>query len=147
MTNRIVVGVDGSDESVASLRWALDEALLRNATVEVVHAWHYPYSGYTDITGMAAGVLDRDDLEQAARAELDHAIEKAGATTAGVPIEPVLVEGSAAGRLIEAAAGADLLVLGSRGRGGFAGLLLGSVSQQCSHHAPCPIVVVPGPRP
>lgn len=147
MTNRIVAGVDGSDESVASLRWAVNEARLRNATVEVVHAWHYPYSGYTDTTGMVAGVLNRDDLEQAARAELDHAIEEADAATAGVPIEPVLVEGSAAGRLIEAAAGADLLVLGSRGRGGFTGLLLGSVSQQCSHHAPCPIVLVPRPRP
>jgi len=147
MTSRIVVGVDGSDESVASLRWAVDEARLRNATVEVVHAWHYPYAVSTEITGMAAGVLNRDDFEQAGRAQLDHAIEEAGAATAGVPIVPVLVEGSAAGRLLEAAAGADLLVLGSRGRGGFVGLLLGSVSQQCSHHAPCPIVVVPGTLP
>jgi len=70
-----------------------------------------------------------------------------GGADPGVPVERSVVEGPAAQVLLRAAAGADLLVLGSRGRGGFAGLLLGSVSQQCAHHAPCPLVIVRRPRP
>ena len=65
-----------------------------------------------------------------------------GDEAAGVEIDRAVVEGAAAPTLIEAAAGSDLLVLGSRGHGGFAGLLLGSVTQQCAHHAPCPLVIV-----
>jgi len=134
-----VVGVDGSEGSLAALRWALEEARLRGANLDVVHAWQYPYVG--ELAGMAAYAVDRDELEGAARDVLRGSIEHAGSTT--VRVEPILAYGAAASVLLDAAKGADLLVVGSRGRGGFAGLLLGSVSQQCAHHASCPVVIVP----
>jgi len=143
MAEKIVVGVDGSDGSVDALRWALREAQLRGASVEVVHSWHYPYAAYTDITGMAAGVVSREDLESLGQVVLQRSLDGAGVEASGVPVTPTLVQGSAAATLLDAAAGADLLVVGSRGHGGFAGLLLGSVSQHVVHHAPCPAVVVP----
>ena len=140
--NRIVVGIDGSEESKEALRWALAEAKLRRAPLRVVHTWVFPF--------IAAGpgldpVLDADMIENARRlaeelvqGELDELADE----TAGVDIERAIVEGAAAPVLLEAAEGASLLVVGSRGRGGFTGLLLGSVSQQCAHHAPCPVVIV-----
>lgn len=143
MAGRIVVGVDGSEESVAALRWALEAAGQRGDTVDVIHAWHYPYAAYAEITGMAAATVTREDLEETARQVLEISLGEAGAAQAGVVVEPMLVQGGAAAALLEAAVGADLLVVGSRGRGGFSGLLLGSVSQQCAHHGPCPVVVVP----
>lgn len=145
MPGRIVVGVDGSDGGVAALKWALHEAALRGASVDAVHAWEYPY--VADVTGMAAYPVGRGDLEHVARQTLDRAVEKAGPAPDGVPVARVLGHGGAAGVLLDAAKGADLLVVGTRGHGGFAGLLLGSVSQQCAHHAPCPVVVVPLPQP
>lgn len=137
--SRIVVGVDGSEGSIVALRWALDEAKLREATVDAVHTWEHPYVG--ELAGMAAYPVEGDELEHAARDVLTTSIERAGPTTARV--EPILAYGSAPSVLLDTAKGADLLVVGSRGRGGFAGLLLGSVSQQCVHHAPCPVVIVP----
>jgi nucleotide-binding universal stress UspA family protein len=138
---RIVVGVDGSEGSIVALRWALEEARLREATVDAVHTWEYPYVG--ELAGMAAFTIDRDELERAAREVLTTSIDHAGPTS--VPVKPILAYGPAASVLLDAAKGADLLVVGSRGRGGFAGLLLGSVSQQCAHHAPCPVEIVPAP--
>jgi len=144
--NRIVVGIDGSEESRGALRWALAEAKLRGAALRVVHTWLYPH--------IAAGpgmdpVLDTEVIEnaRAVATELVQAeLATAGAAFGEVDVEQAVVEGAAAPTLIEAAKGADLLVVGSRGRGGFAGLLLGSVSQQCAHHAPCPVVIVPPTR-
>ena len=137
---RIVVGIDGSAGSRAALAWAVEEARLRHATVEAVRAWSWPvpYVG----PGMAG--LDPRLLEEGERAVLADAI--GACDTAGVDVEQVLVEGPAAQRLLERAKGADLLVVGSRGRGGFAGLLLGSVSQQVVHHAEGPVVVIPAER-
>ncbi len=143
MAEKIVVGVDGSDGSVDALRWALAEATLRGATVDVIHSWHYPYAAYTEITGMAAGVVTGEDLEQLGKEVLRLSVDLAGAESSGVEVTPVLVQGAAAATLLEAAKGADMLVVGSRGHGGFTGLLLGSVSQHVIHHAPCPAVVVP----
>lgn len=145
MPGRIVVGVDGSDGAIAALQWAVAEAALRGASVEAVHAWEYPF--VADVTGMAAYPVGRGDLEEVARQTLDRAVETAGPAPEGVAVERVLAHGGAAGVLVDAARGADLLVVGTRGHGGFTGLLLGSVSQQCAHHAPCPVVVVPEPRP
>ena len=142
MAGRIVVGVDGSDGSIEALRWALAEAKLRGDTVDVLHSWHYPYAAYTEVTGMAAGVVSREDLEKVAQEVLDTSVERVSADAAGVEVNRVLVQGGAAASLLEAAVGADLLVVGSRGHGGFTGLLLGSVSQHSVHHAPCPVVVV-----
>jgi nucleotide-binding universal stress UspA family protein len=130
----IVVGVDGSDASVNALRWALDEARLRSARVRVVLAWSYPQvSTYHE----AKHVLDAPFAEEAA-AILEQIVGVTAAAAEGVEIEKKVVEGEAAPALIEAARNASMLVVGSRGLGGFSGLLLGSVSQQCAHHATCP---------
>jgi len=146
MAGRIVVGVDGSEGSIEALRWALAEAKLRGDTVDVLHSWHYPYAAYTEITGMAAGVVSREDLEQVAQGVLDGTLEKVDVAGSGVEVNPVLVQGGAAASLLDAAVGADLLVVGSRGHGGFAGIVLGSVSQHAAQHGPCPVVVVHHPK-
>ena len=140
---RIVVGVDGSDSAHEALGWALTEARLRGAELEVVHAWQYP----TVYTGGASfePTYDVGDLEVAAKAALDAIMSKVDASGLAAPVKETCVSGTAAGVLIHAAKAADLLVVGSRGRGGFAGLLLGSVSQQVVHHAPCPVVIIPNP--
>lgn len=139
---RIVVGIDGSPESVQALRWALAEAKLRGAALCVVHTWAYPYiaAGPGLDPGLDADMIDNAETvaKELVRGELDDLGDK----TVGVDIECVIVEGAAAPALLDAAEGADLLVVGSRGRGGFTGLLLGSVSQQCAHHASCPVVIV-----
>jgi nucleotide-binding universal stress UspA family protein len=137
---RIVVGIDGSDQSKEALRWALDEARLRGASLEVVYAWTMPvYVGY----GAAAGaVMDPAELREAAQEKIETTVEEVVGGKSDVKIERKAVEGLAAAALVDEADGADLLVVGSRGHGGFAGLLLGSVSQQCSQHAPCPVVIV-----
>ena len=136
---RIVVGVDGSPEAAAALAWALDEGRARQAQVDVVHAWHAPYVGAYPLDATA---LDLDSFEEGARELVTKAL--AARDTGGLPVEPqVIVECAGAARaVLDVAAGADLVVGGSRGRGGFAELLLGSVSQQVTHHAPCPVVVV-----
>jgi nucleotide-binding universal stress UspA family protein len=135
---RIVVGVDGSQSAQEALHWAVDEARRRNAVVEAVYAWHQPFvTGYEYMGEMGLG-----DFEEEARQILDAAVE--AVDTSGIPsVERHLLAGGAAGALVEAAKGADLLVVGSRGRGGFSGLMLGSVSQQVAHHASCPVVIIP----
>jgi nucleotide-binding universal stress UspA family protein len=134
----IVVGVDGSDASIRALRWALREARLRGARVRVVHAWSYPQvSTYHE----AAHVSSVPFAEEAA-ALLDQVVEQAESDAEGVQVEKKVVEGEAAPALVEAARDASMLVVGSRGLGGFSGLLLGSVSQQCAHHATCNLVIV-----
>ena len=135
---RILAGIDGSETSACALVWALDEARARGATVEAVHAWHVPYS-----LSLAAAAVDFPAFEDAARHLLDGMVDAVAAEASGVPVEPVLVSGFAADVLLGAAENADLVVVGSRGVGGFRGLLLGSVSHQVAHHAPCPVVVVP----
>lgn len=134
----IVVGVDGSPESRAALRWALAEARLRGADVQAVYVWSIPV-----IPGRELGpsyVLPMEDLRAEAGAVLDAVL--ADEVTDGVQVTPVVVEGNPADMLVEAGKEADLLVVGSRGHGGFAGLLLGSVSAQLAHHAACPLVIV-----
>jgi nucleotide-binding universal stress UspA family protein len=149
MTKTIVVGIDGSAGSVAALRFAAEEARSRGAMLRVVHAWRMPLSlvttepaafGVPMVPEVAIEEVRRSALEEAS-AVLDAAL--ASVDTTGVEVERGLVEAPPARALIEMAQGAELLVVGSRGRGGFAGLLLGSVSQQCTHHAPCPVVIVP----
>jgi nucleotide-binding universal stress UspA family protein len=135
---RIVVGVDGSEAGRDALQWAVDEARRRNATLEVVHAWHQPAS----TTYEFSGGMDLGLMEEIARGVLGAAVDSVDAS--GLPaVEWKVLMGGAAEILVEEAKGAALLVVGSRGRGGFTGLLLGSVSQQVSHHAPCPVVIIP----
>ncbi len=137
---RVVVGVDGSEAAARALAWALDEGRARQAEVEVVNAWHPPYVGAYPFDPAA---LDLDLFEQGARDLIAEAL--GGQDLTGLPSPPkvTVVSDTAAQAVITAAEGADLVVIGSRGRGGFIGLLLGSVSQQVAHHAPCPVVVVP----
>jgi nucleotide-binding universal stress UspA family protein len=152
----VVVGVDGSEGAKEALRWALGEARLRKAPVRAVHAWMFGYIGGSvegyPYWGGALGAytslgVDLGDLHEAAEDLLERALADAGEETEGIEIERQVIQGPAAQVLVEAAFPGDLLVVGSRGHGGFAGLMLGSVSQQCVHHAPCPIVVVHPPKP
>lgn len=134
----IIVGVDGSDGAKRALAWAVAEARLRRVEVHAVYAWSYPYFGAAPLV---PALVDVEALTAEAKAMLDGAV-------AAVPAEDVamhahLYEGPAARCLLEAGQDAELIVVGSRGRGGFAGLVLGSVSQQVAGHAPCPVVVVP----
>jgi nucleotide-binding universal stress UspA family protein len=140
---KIVVGVDGSVDSQRALDWALREAVLRHAKVIAVHAWRLPAIGGAELV---APVIDPDELEESARAVLGESIDAAAREHPDVAVQQVVVCGSAAEALIELSHDADLVVVGSRGHGGFAGLLLGSVSQQCVHHASCPVVVIPRAR-
>jgi nucleotide-binding universal stress UspA family protein len=142
-TRRITVGVDGSQGSKTALKWAMDQARLTGATIEAVITWPDPVVyGYTyawmppldDGVSMAAimgKVLDDTIAEVAAQVERP------------VTVLARVVEGHPTQVLLDAATGAELLVVGSRGHSTFAGLLLGSVSQHCVQHAPCPVVVVP----
>lgn len=139
----IVVGVDGSDESKEALRWAVEEARLRGDTLHVVHVWSYPYP-YVSVTVLAppAPTIPISDFRESAAAMLNAVLDEVLGDAPGVEVKRAVVEGVPAQVLVEAAKDADLLVLGSRGHGGFSGLLLGSVSQQCAHHAECPVVIV-----
>jgi nucleotide-binding universal stress UspA family protein len=139
----IVVGVDSSEGAKAALRFALGEAKLRQATLRVVHTWQYGHIGVKGVEGFSPVVgADLGDLRRTAEVALDATINEVAPNDNGVVIERRVSEGSPATVLVDESRGADLLVVGSRGHGGFAGLLLGSVSQQCAHHAACPVVIV-----
>ena len=139
----IVVGVDHSEGARAALRFALDEAKLRHATLRVVHAWRYGYIGATGLEGAYPAVGgDIAELRDAAETALEETLRESIPEADTVKIERRVVQGRAAAVLVDESQGADLLVVGSRGHGGFAGLLLGSVSRQCAHHAACPVVIV-----
>lgn len=140
---RIVVGVDGSAASRAALRWAVREALLRDASVDAVTAWHYPYAATAEGFGRGIPLSAWPEPEVGARQTLDDAVQAIAGEFERLPIiERVVVLDGAAHALLENAKGADLLVVGSRGHGGFVGLLLGSVSSHCAAHAPCPVAII-----
>jgi nucleotide-binding universal stress UspA family protein len=142
----IVVGVDQSAGAKAALRFALDEARLRRATLRVVHTWQFGYIGATGLEGwLPAAGGELADFRRGAEAALDETLMEAGADSEGLTIERRVEQGAAAAVLVEESQDADLLVVGSRGHGGFAQLLLGSVSQQCAQHAFCPVTIVRGP--
>ncbi len=143
---RIVVGVDGSEHARRTLQWAVDEARLRKSVVIAVHAHSIPtlYATSEPILGGPPSLPDPElakRLEEAAERMLADEIDQVDSDD--VTIEARVVTGSAPDALLRAAREGDLLVVGSRGLGGFKGLLLGSVSQQVVHHAPCPVVIVP----
>jgi nucleotide-binding universal stress UspA family protein len=142
----IVVGVDDSPCSLDAIRWAMEEARLRHARLRAVHAWRQPAPVSPAAARPPVG-LDVDAYRQEARRRLAAALAKAGTDTQGVEIEQVVAEGPATEALVDAAKDASLLVLGARGLGTFAGLILGHVSHQCTLLARCPVVVVPAPRP
>jgi nucleotide-binding universal stress UspA family protein len=141
MTERIVVGVDGSETAELAARWAAREARLRGATLELVTAWEVAPVAY----GYGYVAIPEEFLKglvKAAEDTMAAALEVVRAEAPDVEVQTTVVEGPAAQVLLEAAEGAELLVMGSRGLGGFRELLLGSVSQQCAHHARCPVVIV-----
>lgn len=133
-----MVGVDGSEPSKQALRWAIDQARGTGATVEAITTWTYP-SGY----GISA-IADPGELTDLMRKVLADAITEVAGEQPPVPVDARVLEGHPAQVLLQAAEGAQLLVLGSRGHGTFVSALLGSVSQYCVHHAPCPVVIIRG---
>jgi nucleotide-binding universal stress UspA family protein len=134
---RIVVGVDGSAPSKTALGWAIRQAKLTGAVVEAVIAWHYPGS-----YGYSVPLVDDTDYKELAAKVVTDAIAEVTGPASPVEIRAKVAEGNAAAALLAASAGAELLVVGSRGHGGFTEALLGSVSQHCVHHAPCPVVII-----
>ena len=151
MPGSIVVGVDSSPAGQAALQWAADEARLRGAHLIAVHAWTYvppPPIGEPSMIPMPAGdVAGALEAERdAAQAELESALSEAFPDSPPVEIESRLVEDDPADALAAAAVGADLVVVGSRGRSGIKSALLGSVSRHVVDHAACPVVVVKAAR-
>jgi nucleotide-binding universal stress UspA family protein len=142
-TGHIVVGVDGSPSANAALRWAVWHAELTGDAVEAVIVWQYPIIG-ASYGWAGVAVTDGMDLRALAEKTLTQAIDEAASHGSAVHVTPRVIEGYPASVLVEESAGADLLVVGSRGHGTFADALLGSVSQHCSHHARCPVVIVRG---
>jgi nucleotide-binding universal stress UspA family protein len=135
--SRVVVGIDGSEHAGRALHWAVEEARLRGAELTVVHAVPFPF----DLTHpVLAPQPTEDELHAIGRKVIDEAL--AGSDVDDLEVERLVRIGAAAHWLCSAARGADLLVVGSRGLGGFRGLLVGSVTHQVVGHAPCPILVV-----
>jgi nucleotide-binding universal stress UspA family protein len=137
---RIVVGVDGSEDARRAVDWAVDEARLHGWSLELVHGVEV---GVAAASPYGSGVV-LEQLQDAGRQLLDAEVERVRALD--VTARGILDIGSAAYALIEASRDAAMLVVGTRGHGGFHGLLLGSVSTACVHHAHCPVVVVPPDR-
>lgn len=133
---RILVGIDGSESSMQALDWALVQAEQTGASVSVVTAWHLPASW-----GWGAPIpppdMPRDDAEDM----LEKSLEPVRKLHPNLSIDSQVVEGHPAPMLVEASRTADLLVVGSRGHGEFAGMLLGSVSEHCATNAHCPVLV------
>jgi nucleotide-binding universal stress UspA family protein len=140
---RIVAGIDGSESSASALRWAITQAGLTGTAVDAVIAWHYPDLA---ASGMAVGAIEptygffRENAEKIIADAISTTLDPAS----DVPVSARVIQGHAAQVILDASAGASLLVVGSRGHGGFAEALLGSVSQHCVQHALCPVVVVRG---
>ncbi|RRQ76826.1 universal stress protein UspA [Streptomyces griseofuscus] len=140
---RIVVGVDGSEGSRQALNWAVRQAELTGGWVEAVIAWDVPQF-HGALGWMPPSSSDEAALEGRAQSEVTSAVEEAVAAHPAVQVSTVARYGTPAGVLLEASRDAALLVVGSRGLGGFKGLLLGSVAQHCVQHARCPVLVLRG---
>ena len=133
---RIVVGVDASAESKAALRWAARYAAGIGADLDVVHAWHA-----LDEHAWLQSLPPPADPTDIARKALAHVVDEV-LTPGSLRVQTSVVEGHAAEVLVNASKGAEMLVVGNRGFGGFDGLLLGSVSGHCATHASCSVVIV-----
>ena len=140
---KIVVGIDGSGPAQAALEWAVAEAMVRGAGLVVVHAWQQPATVL--MSPYAPLLADPATLAETACKTLADSLAMVDLTGLAGEADLRIVQGPAAPALIGAAKDATLLVVGSRGRGGFAGLLLGSVSQQVAHESTVPVVIIPPP--
>jgi nucleotide-binding universal stress UspA family protein len=141
--SRIVVGIDGSRDSQLALEWAVGEAMVRQLPLTVLSVYH-PVAAYW---GGAVLVPEDPSVADRARDEAREATEKALALFGDERPDHVTVEavtGVAAEELVSASKDAAMVVVGARGSGGFARLLLGSVSDQVARHAHCPVVIIPG---
>jgi nucleotide-binding universal stress UspA family protein len=136
---RIVVGIDGSESAQAALRWAVRQAKLTGGRVEAIIAWHYPAADGVEPTG------SYEDFEADARQVLAEALRAVTGPEPDVPVLSLVTEGYPGDVLLRAAKGAELLVLGRRGRGRLASALLGSVSLHCVRHAHGPVLVLDQP--
>ncbi len=145
-TARVVVGVDGSEPSKHALRWAHFLALATGTTLEAVMCWH-PFTDW-GATGAGWAAMPADwNPEQDASKILTATVDEVFGEQSPPGLLTTVLEGNPAKVLLEVSAGARMLVVGSRGHGGFAGLLLGSVSATCTEHATCPVLVVHGTTP
>jgi nucleotide-binding universal stress UspA family protein len=145
-SSTVVVGIDGSEGGREAFRLALEQARFRNGRVRAVAVWHLPWA----VMSAAMPGVDMDtiikDLRDDATQKLEEVVDAFADEAEGVEVIRQVVEGQPAQALVEQSAGAVLLVVGSRGLGGFGGLLLGSVSQQCAQHAHCPVMIVKPPE-
>jgi nucleotide-binding universal stress UspA family protein len=136
----VVVGVDGSKLSAKAIDFAFDQAEALGARVIAVYAWTSPFLTYDD--GQTMLQFNEAEVQESGRVLVAESVAGAMADHPDVECETRLISGSAARALLVTAESASLMVVGSRGRGGFTGLLLGSVSQSVLHHAPCPVAIV-----
>ena len=142
----IVVGIDGSHNASHALQWAMAEAALRNADLTVITVHSVPASYWT---GRPVALPGDEDRVSEARTAAEDAVSKAAAALGDhqpASITVTAVNGFPAETLVSASATSDLLVVGSRGGGGFGSLVMGSIASQVVHHAKCPVVVVPAGR-
>jgi len=138
--SRIVVGTDGSAAAHLAVEWAARESTTHDAKLDIIHTWSIPL--LVDPIGMSMFSFPVEDLSRAAEQVLNDAVSVAKTIT-NTEVSGRIAQGPAANALIEASQSADLVVVGSRGHGGFIGLMLGSVAQQVATHSRCPVVVVP----
>jgi len=143
---RVLVGVDDSADARAALRWAAHEAVLRDAQLYVLHTYRNPI-GTTPML-LAGPIIDFEAPEREAKSLVEDVVDGELGAMRPVPdvVNQRVVDGPPGEMLVEAAHHADLLVVGSRGRGAARSAVLGSVSSHCVRHAPCPVVVVPRSR-
>lgn len=140
----VVVGIDGSDSSLDALRTAQRMAVALGAPLRVVAAWRYRAAGFgLPPIGLVPVILDPSPKDEA-RAVMNRSLRAVFGDEAPAGVQTAIIEGSAAETLIDESRSADLLVVGSRGHGGFAGLLLGSVSAACAEHAHSSVLIVHG---
>ncbi len=137
---RVIVGVDGSPESVEALGWAAQYAAATGASITAVHSWHYPAAGPVPAGQPPQAITD--EVKAIMQESLDKALTQVFGTTKPEKVSTKLAYGHPAMVLVDESAAADLLVVGSRGHGAFHGMLLGSVSIHCVTTASCPVVVV-----
>jgi len=137
----IVVGIDGSEGAKRALRFAAEEATLRNTDLRIVAVWNVPAAYYAG-EAMAPS-MPTDEFEQSMQATARRQVDESLSAYPDLETHLIVTEGTPAQVLVEKSERAEMLVVGSRGLGGFRGLMLGSVGQQCAHHANCPVVIVP----
>ena len=143
-THHAVVGFDGSENSSAALQWAFDHVQrLGGGSVKVVMVWNYAPTAVGGYGLASAPLPPAESMQEATETGLAEAMSGI-VPPEGVTVESVVREGPPAKILVEESEGAEILVVGKRGHGGFLGLLIGSITNQVANHATCPVVIVPG---